>query len=107
MEIKDIVLPLKKTDFAQNIYWVFGILINSDIENAKSIMAKLKNLKIGSRPFFYPMHKQPVFKKMGIFEKITFQFLKDFMKRDYICQGIKLLEEDIKIISKKLKTIFQ
>ena len=108
MEIKDIVLPLKKTDFAQNIYWVFGILINSDIENAKSIMAKLKNLKIGSRPFFYPMHKQPVFKKMGIFEKNHFPVSEKLYEKGlYLPSGIKIVEEDIKIISKKLKTIFQ
>ena len=36
-------------------------------KNARDIMNKLKKYKVGSRPFFYPMHKQPVFNKMGLF----------------------------------------
>ena len=34
-------------------------------------MEKLKQCGIGTRPFFSPMHQQPVFKKMGLFKKIS------------------------------------
>ena len=71
-------------------------------------MAKLKDLNIGSRPFFYPMHKQPVFKKMGIFEKNYFPVSERLYDKGlYLPSGITLLEEDIKIISRKLKAIFK
>ena len=36
-------------------------------------MAKLEELKIGTRPFFYPMHKQPVF-QMGLIENQSAEF---------------------------------
>ena len=32
----------------------------------KTFMKKLKQLGIGTRPFFWPMHEQPVVKKYGI-----------------------------------------
>ena len=65
--IKSVQLPLKKTDYAENIYWVFGIVIkdNKGI-NADSAINFLKEKGIGTRPFFWPMHKQPVFIKMGL-----------------------------------------
>ncbi len=108
MDIKNIKLPIKETEFAKNIYWVFGILIDSEIENAKSFMAKLKKLKIGSRPFFYPMHKQPVFKKMGIFEENHFPVSEILYKQGlYLPSGITLSEEDIKTISERIKTFFK
>ncbi len=56
-------------DYSKNIYWVFGILLKEDSGmDAEEAMKKLAENKIGTRPFFYPMHRQPVFKKMGLFE---------------------------------------
>lgn len=67
--IKDIVLPLEKTDYADNIYWVYGLVLDKSLSlTAKDVMKKLATMGIGTRPFFYPMHRQPVLKKMGLFE---------------------------------------
>ncbi len=107
-EIKGIKLPLEKTFFSTNIYWVFGILLDFNIGNAKSFMAKLKELKIGSRPFFYPMHKQPVFIEMGIFENNNHPVSEELYEQGlYLPSGISLTEENIKIVSEKIKTIIR
>ena len=107
-ELRQIELPLIETEFAKNIYWVYGILINPEFDSAKNIISKLRNLKIGTRPFFYPMHKQPVFKKIGIFKKNSFPISERLYERGlYLPSGITLIEEDIKIIYERLKTIFQ
>ena len=105
-EVKQIELPLKETDYAENIYWVFGILIDPKIDSAKNIISKLRKLKVGTRPFFYPMHKQPVLKKMGIFNKNYFPVSEKLYEQGlYLPSGLTLKEEDIKIVSQKLKMI--
>ncbi len=59
--------PLPNTEFAKNIYWVYGIVLKENARTAEDIMVTLRNRGIGTRPFFYPMHLQPVFQKMGLF----------------------------------------
>ena len=61
--------PLLKNLGSENHYWVYGIVLNPNKSiNASSIMMKLESKGIGSRPFFYPIHLQPVYKKLGMFE---------------------------------------
>jgi perosamine synthetase len=60
-------LPLSRTDYAVNIYWVYGLVLGDDVKtDAAGIMGRLSARGIGTRPFFWPMHEQPVFKRMGI-----------------------------------------
>jgi perosamine synthetase len=63
--IPGLQLPLKSTDYAENIYWVYGIILDKSFGlNAKTVMNLLNKTGVGTRPFFYPMHLQPIFKKM-------------------------------------------
>ena len=67
-DLNAINLPISKTEFCENIYWVYAITLKDDYaKTAKEVMAELRSHKIGTRPFFYPMHKQPVFNRMGLF----------------------------------------
>ncbi|MBI9086135.1 MAG: DegT/DnrJ/EryC1/StrS family aminotransferase [Desulfobacterales bacterium] len=66
--VPGIQLPLAGTDQAENIYWVFGVVMADDGRlDAEAVMARLGDHGIGTRPFFWPMHLQPVFRKMGFF----------------------------------------
>lgn len=56
-------LPKESTDFADNIYWVFGMVIKDPKVSADDVMKKLGEYGIGTRHFFYPMHKQPALLK--------------------------------------------
>ena len=56
--------------YAKNIYWVFGVLIRPNKKfNRDLIIKKLLKKNIQTRNFFYPMHKQTIFKKLKIFKK--------------------------------------
>ncbi len=67
-DIKGIQLPLEKTAYADNIYWVYGIVLDESTGlTGEQAMKKLAEKGIGTRPFFYPMHQQPVLLKMGLF----------------------------------------
>ncbi len=105
--INGLKLPLGEVHYASNIYWVYGLLIDKNLEiNALEIMKQLHDYGIGSRPFFYPMHNQPVFKKMGIFKNVNLpnsEYLSE--KGFYVPSGLGLTFEQAVTVAEKLKTI--
>ncbi|MDA8777456.1 DegT/DnrJ/EryC1/StrS family aminotransferase [Pontimonas sp.] len=59
--LEDISLPMNSYRGSENVYWVFGIVLPEDSPlTAKAVMEKLSQKGIGTRPFFYPLHRQPV-----------------------------------------------
>jgi len=108
--LKDIPaqLPLVKTDYAPNNYWVFGLVLNDDVKfGAKEAMQKLSDAGIGTRPFFYPLHKQPVFEKMGLTDDIKRPVSENLYERGfYIPSGLGLTDEQMQIVVKKVKELF-
>ncbi len=56
-----------RTSYAENIYWVYGVVLKDEVPfDAAEAMRRLGAQGIGTRPFFWPMHEQPVFRKMGL-----------------------------------------
>lgn len=55
--------PLKKTTHGENIYWVYGLVSRASDYPADRIMEELAKVNIGTRPFFYPLHLQPILNK--------------------------------------------
>ena len=69
-------------------------------------MEKCHQAGIGTRSFFYPMHQQPVFHKMGLFKNEKYpvaEFLGE--KGFYIPSGLGLSSEQIDIVGQKVKNI--
>jgi perosamine synthetase len=67
--IPGVQLPLPETDYADNVYWVYGLVLDERLGiDAKSAMKVLADKGIGTRPFFWPMHQQPVLRRMGLFK---------------------------------------
>lgn len=63
------IFPKTELEYAQNIYWVYGLIIKPKFNiSAIKMMEELNKEKIGTRPFFYPMHLQPVLKNKGMFK---------------------------------------
>lgn len=105
-DIAELQLPLQTTVYAENIYWVYGIITQSE-ELSKQIVNHLSNLKIGTRPFFWCMHEQPVFKKMGLFKDESYPVAEKLARQGfYIPSGLGLTDDEIKIVSNSLKTFF-
>jgi len=105
--IKQIQLPLEKTSYAENIYWVYGMLLKDKVKfNAKKMREKLAEKNIGSRPFFYPMHLQPVFKKMGLFYKERYPIAERLARRGfYLPNGLALTDAKINKVIVAVKQI--
>lgn len=109
--IDAIQLPVPKTDYADNIYWVFGIVLKDPDRKADGIMKKLGEKGIGTRHFFYPIHKQPALIKEGC---CTSEQLEDsqFANANYICEhgfyipsGLGLTMEEQKYVVEQMKSV--
>ena len=97
-------LPLRATNYAVNIYWVFGIVFNSEYE-CNRVNDYLNSNGIGTRPFFWCMHEQPVFKKMGLFKNERYPVAEKIARNGiYLPSGLGLKNEEIKIVINKLNT---
>jgi perosamine synthetase len=105
--ITTIQLPLAKIDYAENIYWVYGLILKDDVPfDAETAMKKLSEFKIGTRPFFWCMHEQPVFQKMGLFEKVSCPVAEKLARRGfYVPSGLALTEEQIVQVSTNLREV--
>ena len=97
-----IQLPLKKTKYADNIYWVYGIVLRNGIR-AQDMARLLLEKNIGTRPFFYPMHKQPVFLKMGLFKNehhLNSEWISEY--GFYLPSGLGIKDDEIRYVAEAL-----
>jgi perosamine synthetase len=108
-DIPGIELPLAKTDYAENIYWVYGIVLRAEVPfDAKVVMQKLAAAQIGTRPFFWCMHEQPIFAKMGLFAGVSCPVAERLARRGfYLPSGMTLTESQIDRVSSSLREILK
>lgn len=102
-----IELPVAKTDYAENIYWVFGVVLKDEVPfDAEGAMKRLAEKKIGTRPFFWPMHEQPVFRKMGLYASESYPVAERIARRGfYVPSGLALTDEQMIRVSEEVKEI--
>jgi perosamine synthetase len=61
-------LPVARTDYADNIYWVFGVVLEKQVGfDAREAISRLRARGVDCRHFFWPLNDQPIFRKMGLF----------------------------------------
>jgi perosamine synthetase len=106
-DIPYINLPLAKTSYADNIYWVYGIVLNEKCQySTMDIVKKLAERKVQTRPFFYPMHLQPVFNKIGLFKDEKYPVAEALAERGfYIPSGLGLTNEQIDKVTKVVREV--
>ncbi len=96
-----IQLPVVETDYAHNIYWVFGIVLDGTLRfDAEEAMRRLHDQEIGCRPFFYPMHQQPVLRNMGLLAGESYPVAEKLYQRGfYVPSGMALTEDQIERVA--------
>lgn len=109
-DVEGIALP-PEANWAKNIYWLYSILIEEDFGiNRDELIIKLEERGIETRSFFIPMHKQPVFKKMGL-TKGEYPIADELWRKglclpsssslkkeqiDYVCDSVKEIQKSAK-----------
>jgi perosamine synthetase len=107
--IKNIILQPNRLSYCTNIYWVFGIVIKENCKiNIKQVIKKLSAKNIGTRPFFWPMHKQDAFKKKLYLKKISLPNSEYIAKNGfYIPSGLGLSLRELKFIKDTVISILK
>jgi len=102
-DVDGIKLP-PEADNVKNVYWLYSILVEDDFGIKRDdLEIELYKKGIETRPFFIPMHKQPVFQKMGF---ITGEFpIADELGKKGIClpSSSSLKEKQIKYVCDSIK----
>jgi perosamine synthetase len=96
-----------KTDYADNIYWVYAMVLKDKVKfDAIAAMKALEPVGVGTRPFFYPMHKQPVFIKQGMFKNTYLPVSERIADRGfYIPSGLATTDAEIEYVAKMVQEV--
>jgi perosamine synthetase len=108
-DIEEITIPPAQTEYAENIYWVFGMVLSDKVPfDADEMMTRLTKLSVGSRPFFWGMHEQPVFHKMGFFQGEHYPVTERISRKGfYIPSGLGITEEQqIRVVGAVKKALY-
>jgi len=91
-DLPGLITPQPSESFAENIYWVFGVVLDESIRRgADWAMQELKKTGIETRPFFWPIHEQPVFRKAGFFQGMRLPHAERLARRGfYLPSGLGL-----------------
>jgi len=100
-------LPLQRTNYADNVYWVFGMVLDDEVPfDAQAMMDKLAHEQIGTRPFFWPMHEQPVFRQRGWFEGVSHPVAERIARRGfYVPSGLAITDEQIERVATTVRKL--
>jgi len=97
-----------KLSYSKNIFWVFGILLKKNANISRDqVIKKLLKHNIQTRNFFYPMHKQKIFKKMKLFTKRHKFPNSDCLSKKgfYLPSGLGITNVEIDFVAKTLLKI--
>jgi perosamine synthetase len=106
-DVPGLQLPLPRTDYAENVYWVYGVVLQDDVPfAADEAMRRLAERGIGTRPFFWPMHEQPVFRKMGLFAGERCPVAERLARRGfYLPSGLALTDGQIERAAEAVREV--
>lgn len=108
-DVKGLILPIEKTDYADNIYWVYGLVLDRNIQvDNKTVQKLLQEQGIGSRSYFWCMHEQPVYQGKGMFVDETYPNAEYLARKGfYIPSGLALTEEQMDRVVRGVRDVIE
>jgi len=107
-KIPGLQLPLPSTPYAESIYWVYGLLLGDEIGfDAEEAMRRLRDLAVDTRPFFWPMHQQPVLRRRGLFAGESYPVAERLARRGfYLPSGLGISEAQVSQVAESVRSVF-
>lgn len=101
-------LPLARVPGAMNDYWVYGVVLKDKVEfDAAEAMRRLAALGIGTRPFFWSIHEQPVYLRAGMFSGQSYPVAERLARRGfYLPSGLALSREQRLRVVDAVRSVF-
>lgn len=102
-------LPLERTSYAENLYWVFGVVLDEQVPfDAREAIARLRARDVDARHFFWPMHEQPALHKLGLFAGERCPVAERIARRGlFLPSGVGTTREEVAKSAAALKDILQ
>ena len=106
-DVDDLERLPARTGYAENIHWVYGVVLKDSVPfDAEEAMARMQARGIGTRPFFWPMHEQPVLREMGLFDNVSCPVAERIARRGfYIPSGVALTRNQAAEVTEALRQI--
>jgi perosamine synthetase len=100
-------LPPPSADFAENIYWVYGLVLDESRGMlAEEAIRRLAAKGVGCRPFFCPMNKQPVLLRRGLFAGEAYPVAEQLYAHGfYIPSGLALTDGQIDRVAEAVSEV--
>ena len=104
-----LVLPPRKASYADSIYWVYGLLLAEHVKiDGRAMVKMLGERGVGARPFFWPMHEQPVFRKYGWYQNERYPEAERLGRRGfYIPSGLGLQDGEQEMVAQTVLGILR
>lgn len=97
-------LPVDNLQYCKNIYWVYGLVLKDKYRiTAKKFMYLLNKKGIGTRPFFFPLHKQPIIKRFYKQKLENSEYISKY--GFYIPSGLGITFKQQKFVIDKVKEV--
>lgn len=96
-QVPGLELPPSLTSYAKSVFWVYGLVLSDRVPfDAEEMMRRLAKLSVGTRPFFWPMHEQPVFIRKGWFKGEAYPVAERLARRGfYLPSGLGLTADEL------------
>jgi perosamine synthetase len=106
-DVSSLQLPLASTPYANNVYWVYGVVLKDHVPfDAYELMSRLASQGVGTRPFFWPMHEQPILRKLGLFEGVICPVAERIARRGfYVPSGLGLNKSDLETVAVTIRNL--
>ena len=100
-------LPPTHTDYAESVFWIYGLVLDDSVAfDATQAMEYLAARRVGTRPFFFPIHEQPVLRRMGLFDGEAYPVAERLSRRGfYIPSGLTLTDEQMMTVAAEVKEL--
>ena len=95
-------MQITEMPYARNMYWVVGVLLDDTIDS-DVLASKLKARGVDTRPFFYPLHLQPLLKKYALGKQADLPVTERLAKQGiYLPSYIGITNDDIEYVVEQL-----
>ena len=108
-DVTGIQLPIARTEYAENIYWVYGILLKDNVQvDNRQVQKMLAEEGIGTRTFFWCIHEQPVYLNKGFFKNEKHPNAEWLARKGlYIPSGLALSKKQMEKVVIAVKKVLQ
>lgn len=102
-------VPVLHGNRSDNAFWVFGVVLDADFGiDVELLLRRLQEEGIGTRPFFYPLHLQPVLRRLGFGLDDRHPVAEHIADCGfYLPSGVTLSDQDVDRVVHTLRTLLQ